>query len=223
MRNLIEQERFEMEVLGRLNTGRFLRFFIFCGGTMLRLCHGLDRFSVDLDFWLADPEKARNVFGELHTHLSRFYSVKDAPEKFYTLVFEIRSPSYPQSLKIEIRKQPRKVETEQAIAFSPHSTGQVLLKVVTLKDMMVLKTDAFLNRAEIRDAYDMEFLVKRGVAPVDDNMLLLEIQRRLQSFSKRDYTVKLGSLLEPEKRRYYREHNFRVLLAAIRDRLDALG
>lgn len=188
---------------------------------MLRLCHGLDRFSVDLDFWMADPKKASSVFAELRTYLSRHYSVKDAAEKFYSLVFEVRSPSYPQSLKIEIRKQPRKVETEQAIAYSPFSTTQVLLRVVTLKEMMVLKTDAFLNRAEIRDVFDMEFLVKRGVPPVDDRSLLLETKQRIQSFSNKDYAVKLGSLLDPEKRRYYREHNFRILLAAIQTRLDA--
>lgn len=59
MQNLIEQERFEIEVLDRLNSGRFLRFFIFCGGTMLRLCHGLDRYSVDLDFWMIDQDQKK--------------------------------------------------------------------------------------------------------------------------------------------------------------------
>ena len=64
MQDLIEQERFEIEVLDRLNSGRFLRIFIFCGGTMLRLCHGLDRFSLDLDFWRVDQSpRAKNFQG----------------------------------------------------------------------------------------------------------------------------------------------------------------
>jgi len=50
MQDLIMQERFELEVLDRLNSGKFLTHIVFCGGTMLRLCHNLNRFSVDLDF-----------------------------------------------------------------------------------------------------------------------------------------------------------------------------
>lgn len=219
MRHLIEQERFEMEVLDRLNSGRFLRFFIFCGGTMLRLCHGLDRYSVDLDFWMTNPEQGDRVFSDLQTYLSRFYSMKDATQKFYTLIFEFRSSAYPRSLKIEIRKEPRRPETEQAIAFSPHSSRQVLLRAVSLPEMMASKAAAFLDRGEIRDAYDMEFLVKKGIAPLADQEMLGEILRRVESLPQRDYTVKLGSLLEPEKRGYYREHNFRILKAAIQDRL----
>jgi predicted nucleotidyltransferase component of viral defense system len=52
MQDLIKQEQFEIEVLDRLKSGRFLDNLIFTGGTMLRLCYGLNRFSVDLDFWL---------------------------------------------------------------------------------------------------------------------------------------------------------------------------
>ena len=74
MQDLIEQERYEMEVLDRLNSGRFLRFFIFCGGTMLRLCHGLDRFSLDLDFWRVDQSPGQKIFKdmkELDSYLDR--------------------------------------------------------------------------------------------------------------------------------------------------------
>lgn len=70
MQNLIAQERFEMEVLGRLNSGRFLQWLHFGGGTMLRLCHRLDRYSVDLDFWLAAPKPAQALFAELSEHLA---------------------------------------------------------------------------------------------------------------------------------------------------------
>jgi len=219
MQNLIEQERFEIEVLDRLNSGRFLRFFIFCGGTMLRLCHGLDRYSVDLDFWMIDQDQKKTLFGELNAYLSNFYSIRDAAEKFYTILFELRSPDYPQSLKIEIRKEHESPETEQAIAYSPHSTRQVLLQALTLREMMALKTSALLDRGEIRDAYDMEFLIKRGIPPVPDKEILREVLVRLDSFSRKDYSVKLGSLLELEKRQYYREHNSRILQAAVRDTL----
>lgn len=215
MRDLILQEQFEIEVLDRLNSGRFLRFLYFGGGTMLRLCHGLDRYSVDLDFWIIDPRQAATLFGRLEQYLARFYMLKDAAAKHYSLVFELKTAAYPRSLKIEIRTEDRKPETEQAIAFSPHADRQVLLQAMTLQQMLLLKTAALLDRGEIRDAYDLEFLVKRGLQLSGEKTMAEDILKRIDAFKKTDYTSKLGSLIEPEKRPYYRDHNFRILKAAI--------
>ncbi len=76
----------------------------------------------------------------------------------------------------------------------------------------------FLNRKEIRVVYDLEFLVKRGV-PLN----LTEKQRRgvleeINNLTKRDYTVKLGMLIEEEQRNYYRNENFKILKAALQNR-----
>jgi predicted nucleotidyltransferase component of viral defense system len=215
MQDLIEQERFELEMLERLNSGRFLRSLIFGGGTMLRLCHGLDRFSVDLDFWLVRRQEAQSIFTALQAYLSRYYSLKDAADKFHTLLFELRSPTFPRSLKIEIRKEAKKIQTEQSIAFSPSSTKQVLLRTVSLRDMMSSKIAAFLDRGEIRDAFDMEFLVKKGICPEAEAEIIGEILRRLDALTPKDYSVKLGSLLPAEIRSYYRQRNFVILKAAI--------
>lgn len=217
MQDLIEQERFEMEVLEYLNSGRFLRSLVFCGGTMLRLCHGLNRFSVDLDFWIIGRDKETELFEKLHKHLSGSYYIRDAANKFHTLLFEIRSPLYPRSLKIEVRKANRRLQTEKAIAYSPHSTRQVLVQAATLSEIMAMKTAAFLDRGEIRDVYDMEFLVKRGVSPVSDIDLLHQTLSGIENFAGRDYAVKLGSVLAPEERKYYQEQNFRILKAAIQE------
>jgi predicted nucleotidyltransferase component of viral defense system len=50
--NIFEKhENFEIEVLEKLKNARLLDSLVFGGGTMLRLCHELKRYSVDLDFW----------------------------------------------------------------------------------------------------------------------------------------------------------------------------
>jgi predicted nucleotidyltransferase component of viral defense system len=219
VRDLILQERFEIEVLDRLNSGRFLRFLYFGGGTMLRLCHGLDRYSVDLDFWIVDPLQAETLFNRLEKYLARFYMLKDAAAKHFSLLFELKTAGYPRRLKIEIRTEDRKPETEQAIAYSPHADRQVLLYAMTLQQMMRLKTAALLDRKEIRDAYDLEFMVKRGVQPIGAKGALEDILGIIDAFKKTDYTNKLGSLIEPAKRPYYRDQNFRILKAAVKDRL----
>ena len=211
MQDLINQERLEMEVLDRLNSGRFLDSVVFCGGTMLRLCHGLDRFSVDLDFWLPGQKAAKNLLDRMQAYLSGFYSIKDAAEKFYTLVIEVKSPSYRRSLKIEIRKDTRLLETVSAIAYSTSSNRQVLLRTASLREMAGMKTAALLDREEIRDAYDLEFLIRKGVPLTTDKAIAMEMLARIAAFSKVDYKVKLGSLLEPKKRAFYNERNFELL------------
>jgi ribosomal protein L9 len=84
--------------------------------------------------------------------------------------------------------------------------------------MMASKIAAFLDRKEIRDVYDMEFLLKRGVAPDAKDEDLKQILKNIDSFTKRDYTVKLSSLLEETQRKYYVTENFKLLKAAIRQR-----
>ena len=222
MRDLILQEQFEIEVLDRLNSGRFLRFLYFGGGTMLRLCHGLDRYSVDLDFWIADPRQAETLFGRLEQFLGGFYELRDAAAKHFSLLFELKTTAYPRSLKIEIRTEDRKPETEQAIAYSTHADRQVLLQAMTLQQMMLLKTAALLDRGEIRDVYDLEFLVKRGLQLAGEKITLENILNRIDAFKKTDYTSKLGSLIEPDMRPYYRDQNFRILKAAVKDRLSEM-
>jgi len=205
-------EQFELDVLTRMQSGRFLDSLVFTGGTMLRLCHGLDRYSVDLDFWAAKTGVDWTTYArKLKSHLSPHYQMVDAANKRFSLVVELKSASYPRSLKIEIRKEVKTVKTETNIAYSPHAAGQVLLKTVALGDMMKFKIAAFLDRGEIRDAYDMEFLLKRGVSLAADAKTIERLLVELKKLGKKDYSVKLGSLLPAELRAYYRENGFRIL------------
>jgi len=211
MRDLIKQEQFELEVLDKLNSGRFLNRMVFGGGTMLRLCHGLDRYSVDLDFWLLPADDYSPWFDRLRGYFEGFYDLRDAADKFYTLILEVRSPNYPRSLKIEMRKNMEIGAVEQTIAYSPHSTIQVLLRSIPLRDMMRSKFEALLQRKEIRDAYDLEFLVKKGVKAEITPEKAKEVLRIIEDFTSLDYNVKLGSLLDADRRAYYRTSNFRIL------------
>ncbi len=219
MQNLIKQEQFELEVLDRLNSKRLLSNLIFGGGTMLRLCYGLNRFSVDLDFYFAKKIDTRKFFATIKEYLSKFYTIKDSANKFNTLLFEIKSKDYPRSLKIEIRKEPKKFKTETAIAYSKYSNMQVFTKAVSLKDMVSAKIEAFLNRKEIRDVFDLEFLFKKGISLEVPPDTLKKVLAGINSLDKKDYTVKLGSILEKEERKYYVAENFKILKLAINEKL----
>ncbi len=208
MQDLIKQEQFEIEVLERLNSKRLLTNLVFTGGTMLRLCWGLDRYSVDLDFWVTKTLDFKMLFNDLRNTLAENYTITDAAHKFRTILIEFRNPVYPRSLKIEIRKELKKIKSQESISFSKYSNIQVKLKTVSPESMMEAKIEAFLNRKEIRDIYDIEFLFKRGIPPVTNKENLASMLKYIGEFNKTDYTVKLGSLLEPNQRKYYRENNF---------------
>jgi len=218
MQNLIKQEQFEIEVLDRLNNKRLLNHLIFCGGTMLRLCHGLNRFSVDLDFWLLKDVDVNMLFNTVKESLGQFYTLSDVENKFHTLLYEIRSKKYPRSLKVEIRKEIKKVNAEKVIAYSKYATTQVLLNAVSLNNMMTAKIEALTRRKEIRDIFDIEFLLKKGIELPDNAETLKSISDAIETLKKRDYTVKLGSLLEDEQRKYYISEDFKILKLAIKEK-----
>lgn len=219
MQDLIAQERFEIEVLDGMNSAKLLSPLIFAGGSMLRLCYGLNRFSIDLDFWLRKKIALETFFLSCREIFSRFYHLKDAAQKYHTMLFEISSPDYPRGLKLEIRKEIKDVKTEDAIAFSCYSWRQVLVRTVSLEDMMREKTEALLERKEIRDCFDIEFLLKRGVEMKAEPEVFGELIKIIEGFRKQDYTVKLGSLLDVDDRRFYSTNNFAFLLTHLRGKL----
>ena len=71
MSDLVKQEQFEIEVLDKLNSKRFLECLVFGGGTMLRLCYGLNRFSVDLDFWIVKDLCVSTLFDNIQKYLQK--------------------------------------------------------------------------------------------------------------------------------------------------------
>ncbi len=212
MNPLEQHEIFEMEVLELLKSSRILEQLIFGGGTMLRLCHELPRYSVDLDFWKSKNIDDTQLLRRLQSHLGKHYEVTDAQLKYFTILVEMRSPRFPRRLKIEIRREQRDWEVEDKIAFSPFSTIQVLLRAHTLQQTLRNKLEAFLDRGAIRDAFDLEFILRQGVllpqlAPEQKQQLL----ERIHQFKPRDFKVTLGSVIPGDLRDYYTQNGFRFL------------
>lgn len=220
MRDLIKHEQFELEVLERLQSGRFLSDLIFGGGTMLRLCHGLARYSVDLDFWVTKDIDWKKFYVRLEKYLLQYYKLKDSANKRFTILFELKSTQYQRALKIEIRKETKKIKTESAIAYSPNSTVQVLMRTVALDEMMKSKIEAFLSRHEIRDAYDIEFLLKKGIPLSGGKEVMKKLQAGLERLGKKDFSVKLGALLDAAERKYYLEEGFKIIRARLGEKLN---
>ena len=209
---LRQHEVFEVEVLERMNSAKMLDSLVFGGGSMLRLCHELNRYSVDLDFWFVKKISKNGFFETGRKTFKKDYEITDAQMKRYTILFELRSAQYPKRLKIEIRREWKDCDYQQTIAFSRFSTKQVVLKAHTLDQTMKNKIKAFLDRGEIRDCFDIEFMLRRGVKmPLKDERQSMVFQKKLTLLKDRDFKVKLGSILEDDIREYYITHRFRFL------------
>jgi hypothetical protein len=207
-----QHELYEIEVLDKMNSIRALDPLVFGGGTMLRLCHELNRYSIDLDFWFIKNVTQQEYFEKLQKEFNNDYEITDSQMKHHTILLELRSSLYPKRLKIEIRREMKDCDYQEKIAFSKFSTRQVLLKAHTLNQMMQNKIAAFLDRGEIRDCFDIEFLLRRGIAfPANIGDVAVEFRIKLLSFKEMDFKVKLGSIVESDTREYYATNRFSYL------------
>ena len=208
-----QHELFEIEVLEKLKNKRFLDPLAFGGGTMLRLCHDLPRYSADLDFWIVKDIEHESYFSHLRQFIKQSFELTDAENKYQTLLFEFRSGEHPRRLKIEIRKIQKECDYQDKIAFSRFSNKQVILKTMTLGQMMKNKIEAILGRKEIRDGFDIEFLLRRGINfPELPTQKFLRLRKVIEGFTGREFKVTLGSVLEPDIREYYINNRFGYLL-----------
>lgn len=212
MDTLKRHETFEIEVLEKLKNAGFLRPLIFTGDTMLRLCYELNRYSTDLDFWLTKKINQEVYFRKLRDYLAAEYEITDAQMKFNTMLLELHSNNFPKRLKIEIRRELKACDFQERIAFSKYSTMQVILKAATLEQAMKNKVKAALARKDIRDFFDIEFLLRQGAVLACDRKDSLLLKRIIAGFKDRDYKVTLGSLLDSEMRNYYTKNKFEYLL-----------
>ncbi|MCD6569228.1 MAG: nucleotidyl transferase AbiEii/AbiGii toxin family protein [Deltaproteobacteria bacterium] len=216
--NIFEKhEIFEIEVLEKLKNERLLESLVFGGGSMLRLCHELKRYSVDLDFWRIKSVSTEELFNKFQHLFKQDYDVTDAQIKHFTLLFEIRSTHFSKRLKIEIRKEIRDWDFQEKIAYSKFSTKQVILKAHTLEQTMKNKIAALIDRGEIRDGFDIEFLLRQGVPlPELTKNEISKLINRIDDFKAKDFKVKLGSVLESDIREYYIKNQFQLLKQKLR-------
>ncbi|MFN3694199.1 MAG: nucleotidyl transferase AbiEii/AbiGii toxin family protein [Ignavibacterium sp.] len=220
MQTLQNLEVLEIEILELLNSIKVLESLYFGGGTMLRLCHNLNRYSTDLDFWLDVSSDSKLIYQSIRKALADNYKLTDSMNKRNTILFEFKSSSVNRSLKIEIRKEQKNFDWEYKIAFSKFTTKQVMVKALTLEQMMKNKFEALLSRKIIRDAFDIEFLLMRGINLPSDRDKLEQAFQIINNFKEQYYKVTLGSILDEKDRKYYLTNRFKLLKEEITKQLN---
>ncbi len=151
---------------------------VFKGGTALKKCYGLDRFSEDLDFTCLKKTDTR----KLESGLKRF-----------GLEFEMETTKYENGLKIIIRiNGPLYIGIRQSlckfiidfslrenIVLRPEikTIGRFLEEIPSFdvlvmqeKEILAEKVRAILTRVKARDVYDLWFLLNKGIK-FDSNLV----------------------------------------------------
>lgn len=189
-----EQERrnaiFEVNqqvILAGLYNGGFFDAAAFYGGTCLRIFHGLQRFSEDMDFSLLAPDDKFDFTKYFQPIIDEFAivgreveikkkdkkgfgKVESAFLKDNTDVYDV-SFQTDKSIKIKIEvdtQPPLNFRTEQKLLLQPHS---FMTRCFILPDLFARKIHALVyrgwkNRVKGRDWYDFEWYVRHNV-PLD--------------------------------------------------------
>ena len=172
-------------ILAGLYAGGFFESAAFYGGTCLRIFHGLQRFSEDMDFSLLAPDEnfdfskyfqpIVDAFALVGREVEitkkdkkSFGKVESAFLKDNTDVYDVTFQTE-KSIKIKIEVDtcpPLNFTTEQKLLLQPHS---FMTRCFTLSDLFAGKMHALVyrawkNRVKGRDWYDFEWYVRNGVA-----------------------------------------------------------
>lgn len=186
-------------ILAGLQQGGFFDVAAFYGGTCLRIFHGLQRFSEDMDFSLLAPNDSFDftqyfqpiidefAFVGRRVEITKkdkksFGKVESAFLKDNTEVYDV-SFQTEKSIKIKIEvdtNPPLCFKTEQRLLLQPRS---FMTQCFTLPDLFAGKMHALVfrswkNRVKGRDWYDFEWYVRHNV-PLD----FAHLQERIRQFN----------------------------------------
>ena len=192
-------------ILSGLYSGGFFESAAFYGGTCLRIFHGLQRFSEDMDFSLLakddtfDFSKYFQPIVDAFALVGREVEIKKKDKKNFgkvesaflkdnTDVYDVMFQTE-KSIKIKIEVDtcpPLNFKTEQKLLLQPHS---FMTRCFTLPDLFAGKMHALVyrawkNRVKGRDWYDFEWYVRHNV-PLD----FVHLAERCKQFNNEDITL----------------------------------
>jgi predicted nucleotidyltransferase component of viral defense system len=192
-------------ILSGLYHGGFFDVAAFYGGTCLRIFHGLQRFSEDMDFSLLSADKNFDFSRYFQSIIDTFAlvgreveikkkdkrnfgQVESAFLKDNTNVYDI-SFQTEKAIKIKIEVDtapPMKFSTEQKLLILPNS---FMTRCFTLPDLFAGKMHALVfrswqNRVKGRDWYDFEFYVRHGVS-----LDFKHLQERIRQFNGQEMNL----------------------------------
>ena len=203
-------------ILAGLYNGGFFNEAAFYGGTCLRIFHGLQRFSEDMDFSLLAPNENFDFTQYFQPIIDQFAlvgreveirkkdkknfgKVESAFLKDNTDVYDITFQTEKSvKIKIEVDTQPPlKFKTEQKLLLLPQSfmTRCFTLPTLFAGKMHALVYRAWKNRVKGRDWYDFEWYVRHNLSIDFTNLCERALQFNQEELDKETFLQKLNERL----------------------------
>lgn len=185
----------------------------FKGGTAVYLFYNLNRFSVDLDFDLLDPEKEDYVFEQIKKILENYGVLKQAEKKRFNLLFVLAYDEKiegAQNIKVEINRR------EFGSKYEVKSYLGISMRVMVREDMFAHKLCAMYERIgkTNRDIFDVWFFlqnewpVNKKIVEDRTNMSLKEFLQKcvdlLEKMSDQNILSGMGELLDAKQKDWAR-------------------
>lgn len=203
-------------ILAGLYNGGFFNEAAFYGGTCLRIFHGLQRFSEDMDFSLLAPNEDFDFTKYFQPIIDQFAlvdrnveikkkdkknfgKVESAFLKDNTDVYDITFQTEKSiKIKIEVDTQPpMSFHTEQKLLLLPESfmTRCFTLPCLYAGKMHALVYRAWKNRVKGRDWYDFEWYVRHNVPLNFTHLHERALQFNNEDITKESFLEKLSEHL----------------------------
>ena len=203
-------------ILAGLYNGGFFNEAAFYGGTCLRIFHGLQRFSEDMDFSLLAPNENFDFTQYFQPIIDQFAlvgreveirkkdkknfgKVESAFLKDNTDVYDITFQTEKSvKIKIEVDTQPPlKFKTEQKLLLLPQSfmTRCFTLPTLFAGKMHALVYRAWKNRVKGRDWYDFEWYVRHNISLDFIHLCERALQFNQEELDKETFLQKLNERL----------------------------
>ena len=220
MRSVIEKDLLHHDILFALDQAGVLERLTFQGGTALRLCHGAQRFSEDLDFVIGQdlaPERLQGIRSSVVEQIEKRYGLEARVKEPKRLAPEpgdrrvavhkwqigvITAPERPdlprQMIKIEIARvpaytrEPRSLQTHYD--FLPDGYRDLIVLVESLDEILadkLVSLPACTAYVRHRDIWDMHWLRQQGARP--DAAL---VAHKIRDYGVTDYGELTARLVE---------------------------
>lgn len=197
----ILREYLEISILEYISRSTSAEKLTFIGGTSLRLIHGIDRWSEDLDFDC--KEFSKGEFDRLSDGIVRYLSnmgfdVARLPvntEKLNAFRSVLNFPGLLQQLgltghpderfKMKIEAQDQGVDYKAAAEEIQRANFQFKIRTAPVSTLLSMKLSAILSRSKGRDYYDALFLMRKTIPDFD----FLDKKKGIADWSALDYAV----------------------------------
>lgn len=170
---------------------------VFKGGTALKKCYGLGRFSEDLDFTCSKRIDIKKLEYGLNRFRIDFEIKKNEFENGLKVILKLKGPLYI-GIRTSLCKFIIDLSFRENILLSPNvkTIGRFLEEIPSFdvfvmqeKEILAEKVRAILSRTKARDVYDLWFLLTKGVdldkALIEKKLLYYNQEWNKNEFKKR--------------------------------------